>query len=61
MRRIVERIPIFGDSFASDAEILKEFENWEKEDEEEKQEELLRQLVHKRVKSKRGNSQEILF
>lgn len=35
-RRIVSRVPIIGTEFASDDEVLKEFDAWDAEDAEEK-------------------------
>lgn len=51
-RRIVSRTPIFGDIFASDEEVLAEFEQWDKEDAEAEEELRLENEAHKRVRGK---------
>lgn len=54
-RRIVARIPIFGDSFASEDVVLREFQRWDDEDVEEADLEMQEKNAHKRVRS-RGRS-----
>lgn len=51
-RTIVQRIPIFGDSFAPDADVLAEFTRWDEEDAEEAEADREEKEAMRRIRKK---------